>query len=64
MNQGDNERLVDSRLEGVYNITQLDRLAFAASLCIRASSTWRPTMSEVANILTFATLYFRILYAK
>ncbi|KAM7473559.1 hypothetical protein LguiB_020802 [Lonicera macranthoides] len=47
LNQGNNEKLVDSRLEGLYDITQLNRLAFAASLCIRASSTWRPTMSEV-----------------
>ncbi|KAM7469227.1 hypothetical protein LguiA_007410 [Lonicera macranthoides] len=47
LNEGNNEKLVDSRLEGLYDITQLNRLAFAASLCIRASSTWRPTMSEV-----------------
>lgn len=51
LNQGNNEKLVDSRLEGLYDITQLNRLAFAASLCIRASSTWRPTMSEVAIVV-------------
>ncbi|KAK2993491.1 hypothetical protein RJ640_015175 [Escallonia rubra] len=49
--QGDTEKLVDPRLEGVYDITQLSRLAFAASLCIRASSTWRPTMSEVLEVM-------------
>lgn len=51
LNQRDNEKLVDSRLEGAYDITQLNRLAFAASLCIRASSTWRPTMSEVLEVI-------------
>ncbi|CAH2057544.1 unnamed protein product [Thlaspi arvense] len=47
LKQGETEELVDPRLEGAYNADQLSRLAFAASLCIRASSTWRPTMSEV-----------------
>ncbi|KAL8149472.1 putative receptor-like serine/threonine-protein kinase At5g57670 [Apium graveolens] len=51
LNQGDNQKLVDPRLEGEYNINQLNRLAFAASLCIRKSSTWRPTMSEVLEVL-------------
>lgn len=51
LNQGDNEKLVDSRLEGVYDIKQLNRLAFAASLCIRASSAWRPTMSEILEVM-------------
>jgi len=47
LNKGEIEELVDPRLEGAYDVTQLKRFAFAASLCIRASSTWRPTMSEV-----------------
>jgi len=47
LNKGDIEELVDARLEGAYDVTQLKRLAFAASLCIRASSTWRPSMTEV-----------------
>lgn len=40
--------VADPRLGGAYDIKQLKRLAFAASLCIRASSIWRPTMSEVS----------------
>jgi len=47
LNKGDIEELVDARLEGAYDVTELKRLAFAASLCIRASSTWRPSMTEV-----------------
>lgn len=42
------EKLVDPRLRGAYDVTELKRLAFAGSLCIRASPTWRPTMTEVA----------------
>ncbi|CDP17510.1 unnamed protein product [Coffea canephora] len=41
------EKVVDPRLGGFYDVKQLNRLAFAASLCIRGSSIWRPTMSEV-----------------
>jgi hypothetical protein len=48
LSRGELEKLVDPRLGGIYDVTQLKRLGFAASLCIRASSTWRPTMSEVA----------------
>ncbi|XP_073226845.1 probable receptor-like serine/threonine-protein kinase At5g57670 isoform X2 [Cicer arietinum] len=51
LNKGEIEELVDVRLEGAYDVTQLKRLAFAASLCIRASSTWRPTMTEVLEIM-------------
>jgi len=39
--------VVDPRLGGAYDVTQFNRVAFAASLCIRASATCRPTMSEV-----------------
>ncbi|CAL0334903.1 unnamed protein product [Lupinus luteus] len=51
LNNGEIEKLVDPRLEGAYDVTQFRRLAFAASLCIRASSTWRPTMSEVLEVM-------------
>ncbi|XWS70952.1 hypothetical protein CRYUN_Cryun03dG0094900 [Craigia yunnanensis] len=45
------ENLVDPRLRGGFDLSQLKRLAFAASLCIRASSAWRPTMNEVLEVL-------------
>lgn len=51
LKQGEIEKLVDPRLQGAYDVTQLSRLGFAASLCIRASSTWRPTMSEILEVL-------------
>ncbi|XP_061338450.1 probable receptor-like serine/threonine-protein kinase At5g57670 [Gastrolobium bilobum] len=51
LNKGETEKLADPRLQGVYDVTQFNRLAFAASLCIRASSTWRPSMSEVLEVM-------------
>ena len=47
---------MDPRLGETYDATQQKRLGFAASLCIRASSTWRPTMSEVAICIFKMTL--------
>lgn len=56
LNQGEIEKLVDPRLGGAYDVSQMKRLAFAASLCIRSSSMWRPTMNEVAESLAFASV--------
>lgn len=50
LNKGEIEKLVDPRLGGAYDVTQFNRVAFAASLCIRASATCRPIMSEVAQL--------------
>lgn len=49
---GDIEKIVDPRLKGVYEISQLEGIAYAASLCIRASHIWRPTMSEVLEVIS------------
>ncbi|XP_050220465.1 probable receptor-like serine/threonine-protein kinase At5g57670 [Mercurialis annua] len=51
LNKGEIEKLIDPRLGGAYDATQFQRLAFAASLCIRASSTWRPTASQVLEVI-------------
>ncbi|KAL3532791.1 hypothetical protein ACH5RR_006312 [Cinchona calisaya] len=51
LNRGEIEKVVDPRLGGAYDVTEFNRLAFAASLCIRRSSIWRPTMSEVLEIM-------------
>ncbi|MQM09377.1 hypothetical protein Taro_042245 [Colocasia esculenta] len=51
LNNGAEEALVDPRLGGDYDGEQLRRLAFAASLCVRAAASWRPSMSEVLDIL-------------
>ncbi|KAL9224579.1 hypothetical protein vseg_000600 [Gypsophila vaccaria] len=51
LKKGEIEKLIDPRLEGVYDDTQIRRLAFAASLCVRSSTAWRPTMTEVVEIM-------------
>ncbi|KAE8657985.1 putative receptor-like serine/threonine-protein kinase [Hibiscus syriacus] len=51
LNREEMEKLVDPRLGGSFDISQLKRLTFAASLCIRASAAWRPTMTEVLEVL-------------
>lgn len=39
--------LADPKLRGKYDKLQLQRLVLTASYCVRQSSIWRPTMSEV-----------------
>ncbi|KMT03310.1 hypothetical protein BVRB_8g198480 [Beta vulgaris subsp. vulgaris] len=51
LKRGEIEKLIDPRLEEAYDDVEIRRLAFAASICIRSSTTWRPTMSEVLDIL-------------
>lgn len=51
LNAGNVEMLVDSRLGTEYDAQQLKRLALAASLCIRSSAMWRPSMHEVLDLL-------------
>lgn len=41
------QAMVDPRIGDDYHLDQLKRLTFVASLCIRASALWRPTMTEV-----------------
>ncbi|XP_031481454.1 probable receptor-like serine/threonine-protein kinase At5g57670 [Nymphaea colorata] len=51
LEQGCFEKLADPRLEGQYDEQQLQRLASAASYCIRSSAIWRPSMSEILELL-------------
>jgi predicted RecB family nuclease len=44
---GEIEKLVDPRIGEEFDLQQLHRIAFAASLCIRSSSLCRPSMIEV-----------------
>ncbi|XP_073156221.1 probable receptor-like serine/threonine-protein kinase At5g57670 isoform X2 [Henckelia pumila] len=53
LNQGNTKDVIDPRLADDNNEMQLNRLAYAASLCIRASSIWRPTMSEADMSIWF-----------
>ncbi|KAK1275199.1 putative receptor-like serine/threonine-protein kinase [Acorus gramineus] len=43
--------LIDPRLRGDYDIEELKRVAFAASLCIRSNASRRPSMSEVLELM-------------
>ncbi|KAH0462495.1 hypothetical protein IEQ34_010070 [Dendrobium chrysotoxum] len=51
LNDGTIQLLVDTRLGEDYDIDQLKRLTFIASLCIRANANWRPSMAEVLNLI-------------
>uniref|UniRef100_A0A7N0V355 Protein kinase domain-containing protein n=1 Tax=Kalanchoe fedtschenkoi TaxID=63787 RepID=A0A7N0V355_KALFE len=51
LNQGDVDKLIDPKLTDKFDDGQMRKLAFAASLCIRVSGTWRPTMSEVLEVI-------------
>ncbi|VAI91344.1 unnamed protein product [Triticum turgidum subsp. durum] len=55
LNEGKTEALLDPRIvaggDGGYDAEQARRLAFVASLCVRASATWRPSMTEVLELL-------------
>ncbi|CAH8262439.1 unnamed protein product [Arabidopsis lyrata] len=48
---GEIEKLVDPRIGEEFDLQQLHRIAFAASLCIRSSSLCRPSMIEVLEVL-------------
>ena len=56
LNEGRIESLVDPRIGGDYDGEEARRLAFVASLCIRSSAKWRPSMTEVTNMIGH-TLY-------
>ncbi|XP_062078683.1 probable receptor-like serine/threonine-protein kinase At5g57670 [Humulus lupulus] len=51
LKQGEIEKLIDPKLGGAYDVTQLKRLAFAASLCIRSLTKWRPTITKVLEVM-------------
>lgn len=44
--------LADPKLEGKYDLDQLQKLVLTASYCVRQTSIWRPSMSEVLQLLT------------
>lgn len=51
LKRGEVGKLIDPRLEEAYDEKEIKQLAFAASLCIRVSTTWRPTINEVLEIM-------------
>ncbi|XP_058113821.1 probable receptor-like serine/threonine-protein kinase At5g57670 [Magnolia sinica] len=44
--------LADPKLGGKYDMDQMHRLVLTASYCVRQSSIWRPSMSEVLQLVT------------
>ncbi|KAK6944260.1 UspA [Dillenia turbinata] len=51
VDSGDFDELADPRLGGEYHPGQFQRLVLTASYCIRQSSIWRPSMTEVLELL-------------
>ncbi|CAN1229249.1 Receptor-like cytosolic serine/threonine-protein kinase RBK1, partial [Linum grandiflorum] len=51
LKRGEVEEVADPRLGDEYDVTEMRQLAFAASLCIRPSPAWRPTMTEVLMVM-------------
>ncbi|WOK94062.1 putative receptor-like serine/threonine-protein kinase [Canna indica] len=51
LDDGNIQMLVDPRLGEDFDMRQLKRLTFAASLCIRRTASLRPSMTEVLELL-------------
>ncbi|XP_077216402.1 protein kinase superfamily protein [Tasmannia lanceolata] len=49
---GNIAELADPKLRGKYDIEQMQSLVLTASYCVRQSSTWRPSMSQVLQLMT------------
>ncbi|XP_043813235.1 probable receptor-like serine/threonine-protein kinase At5g57670 isoform X1 [Manihot esculenta] len=52
MESGKISELADPKLEGRFDEDQMYRAVLTASYCVRQSSVWRPSMSEVLELLT------------
>lgn len=50
MESGDIYELADPKLGGKYDVEQMYRLVLTASYCVRQTSIWRPSMSEVHKL--------------
>ncbi|WCJ42412.1 Protein kinase superfamily protein [Euphorbia peplus] len=52
MEAGKIRELADPKLQGKYDEDQMYKLVLTASFCVRQSSIWRPSMTEVLELLT------------
>ncbi|GKV00512.1 hypothetical protein SLEP1_g13188 [Rubroshorea leprosula] len=52
MESGNITELADPRLEGKFDEDQMHRSVLTACYCVRQSAAWRPSMSEVLELLT------------
>ncbi|PIN01302.1 Serine/threonine protein kinase [Handroanthus impetiginosus] len=53
MESGKLSELADPKLEGRYDMDQLYKVTLTASYCVRQSAIWRPSMTEVLQLLTY-----------
>ncbi|XP_057767258.1 probable receptor-like serine/threonine-protein kinase At5g57670 [Salvia miltiorrhiza] len=53
MESGNLKELADPKMKGRFDMEQLYRVALTASYCVRQSSIWRPSMTEVLQLLTY-----------
>ncbi|KAG6421229.1 hypothetical protein SASPL_117779 [Salvia splendens] len=53
MESGNLRELADPNMKGSFDMEQLYRVALTASYCVRQSSIWRPSMTEVLQLLTY-----------
>ncbi|KAG0582755.1 hypothetical protein KC19_3G083200 [Ceratodon purpureus] len=51
LNKGNVKQLADRRLDGAFDADQMQRMVLTAGLCVRPSPPWRPTMSQVVQLL-------------
>ncbi|XP_016579661.2 probable receptor-like serine/threonine-protein kinase At5g57670 isoform X3 [Capsicum annuum] len=45
--------LLDPKLEGEFNMDELHKMVLTASYCVRQSSVWRPSTTEVLELLRY-----------
>ncbi|XP_058783011.1 protein kinase STUNTED-like [Vicia villosa] len=51
LESGDVKRLMDTNLQGKFDVEQMNRMVLAASLCLTRAARLRPTMNQILNIL-------------
>ena len=59
MESGKISELVDPRLGGKYDADQIYKVVLTASCCVRQSSAWRPSMTEVRSFLILEIFEFQ-----
>ncbi|XP_051142357.1 probable receptor-like serine/threonine-protein kinase At5g57670 isoform X2 [Andrographis paniculata] len=53
MESGNLKELADPKMEGRFEMEDFYRVALTASYCVRQSSIWRPSMTEVLQLLRY-----------
>ncbi|XP_024382718.1 receptor-like cytosolic serine/threonine-protein kinase RBK1 isoform X5 [Physcomitrium patens] len=52
LNKCNMKELADLRLDSAFDAGQMQRVVLTAGLCVRSSAHWRPSMSQVLQLLT------------